>query len=178
MIMPFSSAFLVNNVLISQEQLPLVFLFTGLSTILVMPFIGKLSDKIDKFRVFTIGSILACIMILVYVHLPPIPLWQVVVVNMLLFAGIMSRMVPATALNSAVPEQYDRGAYMSVNSSLQQMAGGLAAMFAGFVVVQETETSPLEHFNWLGFVMVAIMLWCIFLVYRVSMIVKRKQNVV
>jgi predicted MFS family arabinose efflux permease len=172
--MPFTSAFLVNNVKIAQEDLPLLFLFTGISSMIIMPVIGKISDKIDKYKLFTIGSLLAVVMVLIYTNLPPSPLWLVVIINMVLFMGVMSRMVPATALNSAVPGLAERGAYMSVNSSLQQMAGGLAAVFAGFVVVQKGPGAPLEHFNWLGYIMVGIMLWCIYLVFRVDRIVKQK----
>ncbi len=175
MLMPFTSAFIVNNVHISQEQLPVIFFCTGISSIIIMPVIGRLSDKIDKFKLFTIGTFVAISMVLVYTNLTPVPIWIVIGINMIMFMGIMSRMVPATALNSAIPDAYDRGAYMSVNSSLQQMAGGFAAMFAGLVVVQQTKTSPLEHFNILGFVMVGVMLWCLYLVYRVSQIVKRKS---
>jgi predicted MFS family arabinose efflux permease len=176
MLMPFTTAFIVNNVHISQAQLPIIFFCTGVSSIIVMPLVGKLSDKIDKFKLFTIGTILAIIMVVIYTHLTPVPVWMVIIVNVILFAGIMSRMVPATALNSAVPEMYDRGAYMSVNSSLQQLAGGVAAIFAGFVVVQKTETSPIEHFDILGYVMTGIMLWCLYLVYRVSELVKIKMQ--
>jgi predicted MFS family arabinose efflux permease len=141
-----------------------------------MPVIGRLSDRIDKFKLFTIGTMVAIVMILVYTNLTPVPIWIVIAINMVMFMGIMSRMVPATALNSAIPDAYDRGAYMSINSSLQQMAGGLAAMFAGLVVVQQTKTSPLEHFNILGFVMVGVMLWCLYLVRQVSHIVHAKKN--
>ena len=176
MLMPFTSAFLVNNVLISQEQLPIIFLFTGMASIIIMPVIGKFSDKIDKYKLFTIGSVIAIIMVLVYTNLTPVPIWMVIGINMILFMGIMSRMVPATALNSAIPAAYDRGAYMSINSSLQQMAGGFAAMFAGLVVVQPTKTSPLQHFNILGFVMVAIILWCLYLVWRVNQVVNRDAS--
>ncbi len=175
MLMPFTSAFLVNNVDIAQEQLPVIFFFTGLSSMFIMPFIGRLSDKHSRFVIFTIGSIIASILIVVYTNLTPVPLWMVVVLNVVLFMGIMSRMVPAVALSSAVPEPYDRGAYMSINSSLQQMAGGFAAMFAGLVVVQKTSTSPLEHFNWLGYVMVGFMVLCIYLVWRMNNVVLMKQ---
>ncbi|MEI6021687.1 MAG: MFS transporter, partial [Bacteroidota bacterium] len=89
---------------------------------------------------------------------------------------IMSRMVPATALSSAVPDMIDKGAYMSVNSSLQQMAGGLAAIFAGLVVSQPSKTGPIANFNILGFVMVGLILWCVYLMSRVSKIVKSKQS--
>lgn len=176
MLMPFTSAFLVNNVQISQSQLPLIFMFTGLSTFIIMPIIGKLSDRIDKFKLFAAGSVLACIMILIYTNMTPLPLYAVVIINMVLFMGIMSRMVPATALNSAIPGLADRGAYMSINSSLQQMAGGLAAIFAGYVVVQPSKTSPIEHFNTLGYVMVVTVLICIYLVYRVSEIIKKRTT--
>ncbi len=140
----------------------------------IMPVVGRLSDRIDKYKIFAVGSVLAAIMILIYTNLSPVPIWVVIIINVILFMGIMSRMVPASALNSAVPEPYDRGAYMSINSSLQQMAGGFAAMFAGLVVIQQTKTSPLEHFNWLGYVMVGIIVLCLYLVYRMSQLVKRK----
>jgi predicted MFS family arabinose efflux permease len=178
MLMPFTSAFLVNNVLIAQEDLPLVFLFTGLSSIIIMPIIGKLSDRINKVKLFIIGSGIAIVMIVIYTNLTPVPIWMVIVINMILFMGIMSRMVPATALNSAVPGVADRGAYMSVNSSLQQMAGGLAAVFAGFVVIQETKTSPLINFDVLGYVMVGFIVWCIYLVNRVNNIVTSDRKAV
>ncbi len=174
LLMPFTSAFLVNNVQIEQEELPLVFLFTGISSIIIMPVIGRVSDKIDKYRLFTIGSLIAIVMVVVYVNLTPVPLWTVVAVNMVLFMGVMSRMVPATALNSAVPGKADRGAYMSINSSLQQMAGGLAAVFAGFVVTQKGPGAPLKNFDMLGYLMVGFMLWCLYLVFRVDRIVKEK----
>ena len=175
LLMPFTSAFLVNNVLIAQEDLPLIFLFTGLASIVIMPIIGKVSDKIDKYRLFTIGSLVAIVLIVIYTNLGPTPIWQVILINMVLFMGVMSRMVPATALNSAVPGIADRGAYMSVNSSLQQMAGGLAAVFAGFVVVQEHPGAPLRNFDVLGYLMVGFMLWCLYLVFRVDRIVKKKH---
>ncbi|MGB4776313.1 MAG: MFS transporter [Daejeonella sp.] len=176
MLMPFTSAFIVNNVHIAQDDLPIIFFCTGISSMIIMPLIGKLSDKIDKFKLFAMGSVIASIMIVVYTNLTPVPIWQVIIVNMVLFMGIMSRMVPATALNSAVSDTADRGAYMSINSSLQQMAGGLAAIFAGFVVIQHTKTSPIEHFDILGYVMVGFVLLCIYLVYRVSNLVKNKAS--
>ena len=175
MIMPFSSAFLVNNINISQDDLPIIFLCTGISSIIIMPIIGKISDRFDKFWLFTIGSIWAVVMVIVYTNLTPVDIWQVVVINMLLFMGIMSRIIPATALSTAIPEIKDRGAYMSINSSLQQMAGGLASIAAGFIVTQQSKTSPIENYDVLGYVVSGTILLCIFLIYRVSVMAKTKQ---
>ena len=176
MLQPFGSAFLINNINISQEQLPMVFFFTGLSVFFIMPLIGKLSDKVSKFRLFTLGSIISIIMVVIYTNLDPIPLWEIVVINMILFVGIMSRMIPATTLNTSVPEMKDRGAYMAITASLQQIAGGIAAVCAGYIVHQETKSSPLEHYDTLGYVIAAVTLCSIFFIWRVDRLIQPKER--
>ena len=175
MIMPFSTAFIVNNIHIAQSQVAIIFFFTGIFSIIIMPIVGKLSDKYDKLMIFGIGTIIAIVMVVIYTHLSPVPIWLVIIVNIVLFIGIMSRMVPATALNSAVPDAYDRGAYMSINSSLQQFAGGIAALFSGLVVVQKSKNSPIENFDVLGYVMVVLMLLCFYFVYKVKRLLKKRE---
>lgn len=175
MIMPFSTAFMVNNIHIAQSQVAIIFFFTGIFSIIIMPIVGKLSDKYDKLLIFGIGTIIAIVMVVIYTHLSPVPIWLVIIVNIVLFIGIMSRMVPATALNSAVPDAYDRGAYMSINSSLQQFAGGVAALFSGLVVVQKSKNSPIENFDILGYVMVILMLLCFYFVYKVNRLLKKRE---
>ncbi|RVU01513.1 MFS transporter [Mucilaginibacter limnophilus] len=174
MMMPFGSAYLINNIKISQEQLLSVFFFSGMGSIVIMPLIGKLSDKYDKFTLFAVGSVIAAIMIVIYTHLPPIPLWEVVVINMIMFMGIMGRIIPSTALTTAIPDMANRGAFMSVNASLQQMAGGIAAIAAGLIVTQPNKFGPLQHYDILGYVVCAAIAICLYLVYKVSQMVKAK----
>ncbi|RYZ53668.1 MAG: MFS transporter [Sphingobacteriales bacterium] len=178
MMMPFSSAFLVNNIKVTAEQLPLVFMASGIAAIVVMPLTGRLSDKMDKYKLFVIGSIIALIMITVYTHLGEVPLWQIISVNILMMVGIMSRMIPAMSINMAIPDMKDRGAFMSINSSLQQMAGGIAAICAGLIVRQESKSAPLEHYDTLGYVVAAVMILCLFLLYKVSELAKAKEAAV
>jgi len=174
MMMPFGSAFAINNLQITQHQLPLIFMVAGISTLVVMPLIGRLSDKIDKFKIFALASAWMIIMVVVYTNLGPTPLWLVIIFNVMMMAGIMSRMIPSTALVTGIPELRDRGAFMSINSSLQQVAGGIAAAVAGMIVMQKDKFSPLEHYNTLGYIIVVITIVGVFLVYRVSALVKRK----
>ncbi len=174
MMMPFSSAFSINNLHITQGQLPTLFMVSGCSSLIIMPLVGKLSDKVDKFKLFAIASLWMMIMVLIYTHLAVTPLWLVIILNILMMMGIMSRMVPSTALVTGIPGMQDRGAFMSINSSLQQIAGGIAAAVAGMIVVQKDKFSPLEHYPTLGYVMVSISMVGVFLLYRVSMFVKRK----
>jgi predicted MFS family arabinose efflux permease len=179
MMMPWGSAFAINNLNVTPKQLPLLFMVSGVSALIIMPLIGKFSDKIDKFRLFTIASVWMIVMVLIYTNLTPVALPIVLIMNVFFMVGIMSRMVPAMALSSALPKMADRGAYMSISSSLQQIAGGFAAAVGGMIVVQKTKTSPLEHYNTLGYVIVVLSVVAIYMTYRVSVIVKaaQKENV-
>ncbi|MHA3789915.1 MFS transporter [Flavobacterium hauense] len=176
MLQPFGSAFLVNNIGIAQQDLKMVYFFTGLSVLFIMPLIGKLSDKVSKVRLFAAGSFIAIVAIIFFTNLGPTPLWEIVIINMIMFMGIMSRMIPATTLNTGIPEMKDRGAYMAITSSLQQIAGGIAAVFAGFIVHQGTKTSPLEHYDVLGYIIAVVTICSVFLVSRVDKLVKTKAK--
>jgi len=90
--------------------------------------------------------------------------------------GIMSRIIPSMALVSTLPQMQDRGAFMSINSSLQQIAGGLAAGVGGLIVVQKTKNSPLEHYNTLGYLIIVISVLGIITLYRVSKIIKKEKH--
>jgi len=172
MMMPFGSAFAINNLHITEHQLPLLFMVSGLSTLVIMPFVGRFSDRVDKYKLFVMASLWMMVTCIWYTHLSITPLWAAIGINVLLMAGVTSRMVPSSALTSAVPELRDRGAFMSINASLQQLAGGLAAALAGKIVIQETSFSPLENYDVLGYVVVIISVLSLFLMYRVDKVVK------
>ena len=109
----------MNNIGVSAEQLPQLFFVSGVSSLVIMPVIGKLSDTVSKFKIFTVACVWMMIMVLVYTNMGITAFWLVVVLNILMMMGIMSRMIPATALVSGVPDMEDRGAFMSVNASMQ-----------------------------------------------------------
>lgn len=174
MMMPFGSAFAINNLHVTEQQLPLLFMVSGLSTLVIMPVIGRFSDRVDKYKLFVIASLWLMVMCMWYTNLSVTPLWVVVVLNVLLMAGVTSRMIPSSALTSAVPDLKDRGAFMSINASLQQLAGGIAAALAGKIVVQQTNFSPLEHYDVVGYVVVVFSILGLFFMYRVDRVVKRR----
>lgn len=175
MIMPFSSAFTVNNLGIAVEDLPTIYLITGVSSILIGPLVGRLADRIGQYRMFVIGSVISILLVVYYTHMSISPLFLVVLVNVVMFLGIFSRMIPSQALVSAIPSPESRGAYMSVSSSLQQVSGGVASVFAGLIVSQSAD-GKIEHFDRVGFVMVATSLFTIALMYFVNRMVSRKVS--
>jgi predicted MFS family arabinose efflux permease len=173
MLMPFGTAYGVNNLGIQEAQLPTLYMVTGICMLAFSPLIGKLSDKLGKYKVFLWGSAIACIMTLIYCNLSVTPLWIIIILNILLFVGITARMISASALMSAVPEAQDRGAFMGVNSSVQQISGGIASLIAGFIV-SETSTGFIENYPMLGNVVVFAIIVTAFLMYRIHKYVTSK----
>jgi predicted MFS family arabinose efflux permease len=167
MLMPYTSAFLVHNLGIEFGQLPLVYMITGACSIVAGPLIGRAADAAGKFVVFCFGCAATITMVLIYTHLGVTPLGLVILVNSLLFVGVFSRIISAQALISAIPAPADRGAYMSISSSIQQISGGFAAIVGG-LIVSESASGALEHFDILGYVLVGTTLITLVMMYFIS----------
>jgi predicted MFS family arabinose efflux permease len=172
MLMPFGSTFSVHNLGISLERLPIVYIVTGLVSIFGGPLLGRVSDVVGKYRTFCFGTTLAGVLVLYYCGLGITPLWIVVVLNAVLFLGLTARMISSSALSSAIPAPSDRGAFMSINSSLQQLSGGVASSAAGLIVVQTPE-GPLARYEILGYVVTTTMVMTMILLYKVHVMVKQ-----
>jgi predicted MFS family arabinose efflux permease len=167
MLMPFGSAFLVANLGIELARLPTIYFFTGICTIVFGPLIGKAADKLGKFKVFLFGSALSILTVLVYTHLGVTPLPVVVLINVTMFVGIFSRMIPFQALVTQVPEQTKRGAFNAISASIQQVAGGIASLVAGQIVTRGVG-GRIEHFPQVGYFVVGTTLLATGLVWNVQ----------
>jgi predicted MFS family arabinose efflux permease len=176
MLMPFGSDFAVNNLGLNFEKdIFWVYLITGISTLIFSPMIGKMSDKFGKYKTFVTGSLVSIVLVVYYCMMGITPLWFCILLNSVLMISITSRMISASALMSAVPDPKDRGTYMGINSSFQQISGGFAAMIAGLIVVK-TSTGKLENYDILGYVVGAAILVTIAMMYPVNKYVMSKSD--
>ena len=167
MLMPFGSAYSINNLGITQADLPVLYGVSGVFSFIFGPLTGFLSDKVGKYKVFVAGTIITMIMVAIYTNLGVTPLTTIIVINVLMFAGIMARMISSTALISAIPQPQDRGAFMSINSSVQQYSGGLAAALAGMVIA-EGPGGKLLHYSTLGIIVMVSMTACAVMMYFIN----------
>ncbi|XDD46914.1 MFS transporter [Leptospira sp. WS39.C2] len=173
MLMPFGSAFSVHNLGVKLEDLPFIYMVTGFVSMLGGPIMGKLSDAIGKYNMFFVASTIAAVIIIYFTRLKVTPLPTVIVLNSLLFVFIAARMISANAMNSAVPELHDRGAFMAISSSIQQISGGIAASIAGLIVIQ-TPSGYLERYEVLGYVVASAIVCTVILMYKVNKMILAK----
>ncbi len=173
MLMPFGSTYAIHNLGVTAEQLPLIYTVTGIFSIMAGPLMGRLSDKIGKFNLFTYASVWGMVITIIYCNLEKTPLWEIIALNILLFVGISGRMIASQALISAVPEPKDRGAFMSINASIQQVAGGVASLVAGLIVVQRPD-GYLEQYPLLGYIVAVAMIITIFMMKVINDHISKK----
>jgi len=174
LIMPFSSAFLVNNVGIQEVELPIIFMVVGIATIISGPIIGSLSDRFGKYTIFLIGSLLAVVMIIIYTNMGTSSLTEVIIVNAILMVFISSRIIGSSAIITAVPEVHERGAFMNINSSIQQMSGGIASIMGGYILIENIDKSY-ANFDTLGYITSTTMIICVILMFFINRIVVSKH---
>ncbi|RTE93078.1 MFS transporter [Bradyrhizobium sp. LVM 105] len=175
MLMPFSSAFTVNNLGIDITHLPTIYLVSGLFSIVTGPLVGRASDAFGKYPTFVFGCVMTVIMVLVYTHLGHVTLATAILVNVLMFVGIFSRMIPSQALMSAIPDSDQRGSFSAISASLQQLSGGLGSVLAGAIIAQAPD-GALLHFDRIGYVVVATTIITLVMMYFVQKAVAERAG--
>jgi predicted MFS family arabinose efflux permease len=175
MLMPFGSAYTVHNLGIDIAYLPTIYLVSGLFSIVTGPLVGRAADAFGKYPTFVFGSVVSVIMVLIYTHLGPVSLVTAIVVNVVMFVGIFSRMIPSQALMSAIPDASQRGSFSAVSASLQQLSGGLGSVVAAAIIAEEAD-GTLIHFDLLGYIVVATSIVSVIAMYFVQKAVAERSG--
>lgn len=150
-IIPFIAPYMVSNVGLTEHQLSFIYLIGGGLTIFTSPLIGRLSDRIGKFKVYAIFVTCSLLPIFLITNLNPLPLNLVLIVTSMFFIFSGGRSIPAMAMISSVIHPKQRGGFMNVNASLQHLATGIASFVAGLIVLKGNE-GKLINYNYVGII--------------------------
>jgi predicted MFS family arabinose efflux permease len=177
-IIPFLAIYLVHNVGRPETDLRYVWLCGGIFTLLTMTPTGWLADRMDKLAVFRVIGVFCLLPLLLITHLPPASLPLTLLVTTLFMVGTSIRWVPLMAMITASAAPHQRGSFLSVNSSVQQMVMALAPIFAGLLLGSEPDGAtgqPLEGFPRVGVVAAAAMFASVLLAGRLRRADKVRQ---
>jgi len=157
LIIPFVNPYLEFNKNYSKEQTPMVYLFGGIASFFAAIALGKISDKIGKFRVFSWAVFFSVIMVWIITNLPTMPFAIVLVLFAAWFVVATGRAVTAQAMISNVVKAEQRGSFMTFNSSVQQLGTALASFAAGFIVIKDS-AGKLHRYEWVGYLSIVVLL--------------------
>lgn len=168
-VVPFLSDFLVANAGLKPSDLRLVYFFGGLATAVSGPLVGRLADKFGKQRVFVIAAIVSIAPMLIVTNMPQLSLTLTLVYTTIFFICFGSRFVPAIALVTGSVSHQQRGSFMSINSSVQQLASSVAAFGAGVALVN-TADGQVINFNYVGYFACAAIVACVWISYKIKQV--------
>lgn len=165
-LVPFMSPSLVANTGLAESRLKFVYLCGGAATFFTTGLFGRLTDRHDKLHVLAGVSALAIATALVLTHLGPAHVAIVLVVTSVFFVCMSGRFTPAMAMVSNAVEPRYRGGFMSVNSAVQQAAGGCANIIAGSLITRDAVTGRLLGYPRVGWIAVAAFALTVVLAWR------------
>jgi len=162
-VIPFIAPYMIRNVGFESSQITYIYLVGGGLTIFTSPLIGKLADKIGKLKTFTIFAILNVIPLFLITNMSPIPIYWALTVTGFFFIVSGGRMIPAMSMITSSVKPQNRGSFMSINSSVQQLSAGLASFIAGLIVIQSADGLSFERYNIVGYIAIASTIACVFI---------------
>ena len=133
-VIPYITLYLQGNAGFKPEQVPYVYLTGGICTLISARFIGHWSDRAGKAYAFRRLALLMPLPLLAMTLSAELPMAGVLLVSSMLFVVMSGRMIPGMALIGASADPRRRGSFMTLNSAVQSLAMGLAALVGGQIL--------------------------------------------
>ena len=124
---------------LAATQIPYLYLCGGLGALLSARFIGQLTDRWGKVQCFRLLAGLSIAPIFVITLLPwGTPFGLVLVVFAMFMVCMSGRNIPGMAIVTSAADPRLRGTFMTLNSSVQSAAMGLASMVGGLLMRRDS----------------------------------------
>jgi predicted MFS family arabinose efflux permease len=144
-VIPYITIYMQVNVGILPQQIPYIYLCGGVATLITARWFGRLTDSKGKFQTFRILALAVLVPLLAITLIQPGPLVVALIVSTLFFICMSGRIIPGMAMLTSAAQPALRGTFMTINSSVQSAAMGLAALTGGLVITRDAD-GLVEHY--------------------------------
>ncbi|WP_233575494.1 MFS transporter [Noviherbaspirillum saxi] len=153
-VIPYVALYYTANVGMSESFITVIYLCGGTATFFTSRLIGKMADRHGKLRTYRVLALASLVPLLVTTHLVPVPWWAVLLNSTVFFILVPGRMVPGMAMITAAAAPQVRGTFMSIASSVQMLASGMASLIAGLIITHNA-AGQIERYNLVGYLAMA-----------------------
>lgn len=167
MIIPFISPYIIRNVGLSQKEIALQFFLGGVATLFTSPIVGRLTDSKGVMKVFTTLMLISFIPTVLITNLPPVHVAVALTFTTLFFVFASGRMIAPNTIITAAAPQANRGSFMSLKSSLQQLAIGISGLISGQIIFINKD-GIYENYHWVGILSILFGLASLFFVKKIK----------
>jgi predicted MFS family arabinose efflux permease len=167
-VIPYITIYMQSNQVLLPTEIPFIYLSGGVVTLLSARWIGILTDRVGKRKMFQRMLLLSMVPMTITTLMQPLPLPVVLLVSSALFFFMNARMIPGMALLTSAAQPQFRGAFMSLNGAVQSMSIGLATWIGG-LLIQRNPQGQVTHYWLCALVGVSASLLAYALAQRVKM---------
>ena len=168
-VLQFIVPYMENNVGFSSDLVPVMYFIGGICAIATTPFIGRISDQKGNFPSFVVLMLLSFIPIILSTHISVVSMPLALFICSTFFILAAGRMIPAYTIMSGATTPEKRGGFMSMRSACMELGTALASIVSGFVV-KIGKDGIVHHFNYVGYISVAVGIICIFLAAKIKIV--------
>jgi predicted MFS family arabinose efflux permease len=166
---PYLAMHLQFTVGLRADQLPYVYLFGGIATLVTARIWGTLSDGWGKVATLRMLAVCSIPVLFAVTLLPPgTALWMVFISTTLIMIFMSGRMIPGMAIVTSAANPALRGTFMSLNSAVQSAGMGVAA-FVGGSLISRNAAGQLQNYWMTAVVGAAASLLAIWLAGRLDL---------
>jgi len=133
LIVPNLAAWLQFNLGVAREAMSFYYMIGGVASVIVLQCGGRLTDKLGALPVtILIAGGIIFLLLDGFMHHPWLP---PLVIFTLFMALTATRTITAAAVNTQVPQPWERAAFMSLQSVCQHVFSGLAAVISSMILI-------------------------------------------
>lgn len=167
-VIPYITLYAVRNVGISLHDIPFIYLVGGTATLVTARLIGHWADLRGKIKVYRLIATAALLPLFAVTQIGVVPLWMWLVCTTMFFVLVSGRMIPAMAIIASAAQPKLRGTFMSLYTTMQSFAMGLATTLAGFIITQNND-GQIIGYQTVGYIAMTANVLAIFVVARITM---------
>lgn len=177
LVIPFIPSYLQFNNGFTILQIALILLCGGLASFAAAIYLGRFSDKKGKLPIFLWSVFISLFLVFILTNMPAMNVPVALLFFAVLFLVVTSRIVMAQSMISNVVSQNQRGSFMSVNGSMQQLGQGMASLIAGVIVKTNKTTHQLSNYNWVGYLSIAVLIVAVIIGNRIFKTIDKTTDI-
>ncbi len=167
LLIPFLSPYSVKNMGVAATDLKYMYLIGGACTIISARLIGKLTDRLGALKLYIFLALASAIPVYLYSHAGPVSFTLYLTLSAFFMMIVSGRMIPCMTLISMVPEDRERGSFMSLTNSIRSIGSASATFLAG-LMISEGNSGELVGFDHVGLLSIALMFVTIVIIMNVD----------
>lgn len=146
-VIPYITLYITSNGKLTPQEVPYIYLFGGVATLLTARWIGRQTDIRGKVVMFRALALLTMIPVVGMTVSAPLGLYGIVAAAVFFFVFMSGRMIPGMAIITSACNPPQRGTFMALNSAAMSLGMSAAAFVGGLIISRDAQGLVLHYWG-------------------------------